>query len=154
MALVAVAGCDKGITDASCELCSEMRIRTDKAEYRPGAKVVFSITNRTTDVLRYDWCSVTAAARTDSDVPFEVRYTPSRRCGFTADVNDVLEHMQVMQPGATILDSLNLNSGSVQAQYRLHVWMVDETGLPETGNPVASNTFDVFPGASQLIRSR
>jgi hypothetical protein len=34
------------------------------------------------------------------------------------------------------------------------MWLVDEMGLPETGNPIASNTFDVYPGAPAAVNQR
>lgn len=148
--LVSLAACSEGITAPKCDRCDEMRVLTDRSEYRPGSVVAFTITNRTSSVLRYDWCSVSLASRGSTD-GFEVRYTPARRCGFGADIQDVIDHMVLIDPGASLRDSLTINSGANQSQYRLHIWLVDETGAPEAGNPVASNIFDVFPAASASI---
>ena len=45
-----------------------------------------------------------------------------------------------------------ISSGA--AQYRIQLWLLDENGLPEAGNPIASNIFDVFPGADRAISAR
>lgn len=152
-ALIALSGCSSdGITEPKCERCDEMRVVTDRPEYRPGSVVVFTLTNRTTSELRYDWCSVAVASRGSSD--FEINYSPARRCGFGAGLAEVLEHMVILAPGETLRDSATISSGATQSQYRIQLWLLDENGLPEAGNPIASNIFDVFPGAERAINSR
>lgn len=140
-----LAGCSDGITEPRCERCSEMRVVTDRAEYRPGGVIKFTVTNRTANVLRYDWCSVGLANKA-SDGSFNLRYSPARRCGFGAGTEDVVEHMIVIAAGTSVRDSIV--ASAVQSVYRLHVWLLDENGAPETGNPVASNAFDMYPGAA------
>src|SRR5262245_11759475 len=108
VALVAVVGCGDGITEPECDRCSEMRIITDRPEYRPGSVIVFTITNRTSDVLRYDWCSVTLS----STVSDEVGYSPARRCGPGAGPADVLARMVVIDPGASLRDSVNIGGAT------------------------------------------
>ena len=153
-ALVALSGCSSdGITEPKCDRCDEMRVITDRPEYRPGSTIAFTVTNRTTAVLRYDWCSVAVASRGTSD-DFVTPYSPARRCGFGAGLAEVLEHMVLIAPGETLRDSTAVSSGAAQSQYRIHLWLLDETGLPETGNPIASNVFDVFPGAERGMNSR
>ena len=153
-ALVALAGCSSdSITEPECDRCDEMRVVTDRPEYRPGSVIAFTLTNRTTAVLRYDWCSVAFASKGSSE-EFQTPYSPARRCGFGAGLPDVLEHMVLIPPGETLRDSATISSGAVQSQYRIHLWLLDENGLPETGNPIASNVFDVFPGADRGIGSR
>ena len=152
--LVALSACSSdGITEPKCDRCDEMRVVTDRAEYRPGSVIAFTLTNRTTTALRYDWCSVAIASRGNSD-EFEANYSPARRCGFGAGLSDVLEHMVVIPPGETLRDSASVSSGAAQSQYRIQLWLLDENGLPENGNPVVSNIFDVFPGADRAISSR
>ena len=151
-ACLALSACDNGITDAKCDRCDEMRVRTDRAEYRPGSFAAFSVTNRTDEVLRYDWCSVSLVSRTSTEVPFPVSYNPGRRCGFGASTDVVLAHMVPIAPGESIRDSVSVAGGSNQGQYRVHIWLLDAEGLPEGGNPVASNTFDVYPAASSSIQ--
>jgi len=147
-ALVVLSGCSSdGITEPKCERCDEMRVVTDRPEYRPGSVVAFTLTNRTTTELRYDWCSVAVASRGSAD--FETNYSPARRCGFGAGLSDVLEHMVLLAPGETLRDSAAISSGAAQSQYRIQLWLLDENGLPETGNPIASNIFDVYPGADR-----
>ena len=154
-AVLSLVACgDKGITAPSCDRCDEMRVVTDRPEYRPGSNIVFTISNRTTADLRYDWCSVTLASRTSTDVDFDVTYRPSRRCGFGAGPAEVVQHMVVLAPGESVRDSVTVTGAANQSQYRLHVWLVDANGLPELGNPVASNIFDVYPSASQTIMAR
>jgi hypothetical protein len=154
MALVAFPGCSSdGITEPKCDRCDEMRVVTDRPEYRPGSVIAFSLTNRTSAVLRYDWCSVAIASRGSSE-EFQTPYSPARRCGYGAGLPDVLEHMVLISPGETLRDSATISSGAVQSQYRIHLWLLDENGLPESGNPVASNIFDVYPGADRAIGSR
>ena len=153
-ALVAVAGCSTdGVTAPTCDRCDEMRVVTDRQEYRPGSVIAFTITNRTNEVLRYDWCSTSFSSRGNSH-EFEARYLPASRCGFGAGLAEVLEHMVLIAPGETLRDSANISSGAVQSQYRIHLWLLDETGLPETGNPIVSNVFDVYPGADRSQGSR
>ena len=150
-ALVALSGCSSdGITEPKCDRCDEMRVITDRPEYRPGSVIAFTVTNRTTSVLRYDWCSVAIASRGSSDET-EIPYSPARRCGFGAGLEQVLEHMVLIPPGEVLRDSTTISSGAAQSQYRLHLWLLDENGLPETGNPIISNTFDVFPSADRAI---
>jgi hypothetical protein len=150
-ALVALSGCSSdGITEPECDRCDEMRIITDRPEYRPGSVIAFTLTNRTTTVLRYDWCSVAVASRGSSD-DFETPYSPARRCGFGAGLSEVLEHMVLIPPGETLRDSATISSGAAQSQYRIHLWLLDENGLPELGNPIASNIFDVYPGAERSV---
>ena len=110
--------------------------------------IAFTVTNRTSDVLRYDWCSVGLASKGGSG-GFDLQYSPSRRCGFGAGSQDVLARMVQVAPGASVRDSI-LGS-AIQSVYRVHVWLVDENGVPETGNPVASNSFDMFPGAKMSV---
>jgi hypothetical protein len=130
-----------------------MRVVTDRPEYRPGSTIAFSITNRTSAVLRYDWCSTTFASRASSE-EFESHYSPASRCGIGAGLAEVLEHMVVVAPGETLRDSATISSGAPQSQYRIHLWLLDETGQPETGNPVVSNIFDVYPGAERSVSTR
>jgi hypothetical protein len=145
VAMFLLAGCSDGITEPKCERCDEMRVVTDRAEYRPGSVIKFTITNRTSNVLRYDWCSV-GLANKGNDGSFGLRYSPARRCGFGAGTQEVLQHMIVMPAGTSVRDSIV--ASAVQSVYRLHVWLLDENGAPETGNPVASNAFDMYPGAA------
>lgn len=137
-----------GITAAKCDRCHEMRVLTDHPEYRPGSKIAFTLTNRTADVLRYDWCSVELVSRPSADVNFRARYLPSRRCGIDAGTAQVIEHMILLAPGASVRDSVSISGAANQSQYRLNVWLVDETGVADA-SPVASNTFDVYPSANQ-----
>ena len=153
-ALLLLSACDNGITDPVCDRCNEMRVLTDRAEYRNGSLVEFTITNRTSAELRYDWCSVHLVSRTSTDVPFQVRYLPSRRCGFDATIDDVIANMRIVAAGASLRDTLRVGGAALQGQYRVHMWLVDEMGLPETGNPIASNTFDVYPGAAAAVNQR
>ena len=154
VAVVTLPGCSSdAITEPECDRCDEMRVITDRPEYRPGSVIAFTLTNRTSTVLRYDWCSVAIASRGSSE-EFQTPYSPARRCGFGAGLSDVLEHMVLIPPGETVRDSATISSGAVQSQYRLHLWLLDENGLTETGNPVASNIFDVYPGADRGISSR
>jgi hypothetical protein len=148
LAIVSLLACSDGATEPTCDRCSELRIVTDRAEYRPGTMIAFTVTNRTSAVLSYDWCSVGLASRGGSG-GFELRYSPSRRCGFGAGLEEVLEHMVPVAPGESVRDSI-LGS-AVQSVYRVHVWLLDETGAPEPGNPVASNSFDMFPGAKTSV---
>jgi hypothetical protein len=145
---------DKGITAPNCDRCDEMRVLTDRPEYRPGSTIVFTISNRTADDLRYDWCSVTLSSRTSPDVDFPVTYQPARRCGFGAGPEKVLERMVVVAPGESVRDSVTVSGAANQSQYQVHVWLLDANGVPETGNPVASNIFDVFPSAAHAISDR
>lgn len=151
--LLALTGCGNGITEPKCDRCDELRVLTDHAEYRQGTWIAFTITNRTPDVLRYDWCSVEHVART-TDAPFDVRYAPSRRCGFGAGIDEVREHMVTLATGEGKRDSVFLSGAAFQGQYRIHVWLVDENGVADPDNPVVSNTVDVFPGASHSMDGR
>jgi hypothetical protein len=92
-----------------------------------------------------------AFASKGSSEAFETPYSPARRCGFGAGLPEVLEHMVLIEPGETLRDSASISSGAPQSQYRVHLWLLDENGLPETGNPIASNVFDVYPGADRAI---
>ena len=148
LAIVSLLACSDSVTEPKCDRCSELRVVTDRAEYRPGTMIAFTVTNRTSAVLRYDWCSVGLASRGGSG-GFELQYSASRRCGFGAGSEDVLEHMVPVAPGQSVRDSI-LGS-AIQSVYRVHVWLVDEAGAPETGNPVASNSFDMFPGANTSV---
>ena len=147
LAFVAITGCKDGLTEPTCDRCDEMRVVTDRPEYRPGSTIAFTITNRTSTVLRYDWCSVTLASRGNAD-EFPIVYSPAKRCGIGAGPADVLEHMVLVDPGASLRDSVNISGAANQSQYRVHVWLLDEAGLPELGNPIVSNVFDVYPSAS------
>jgi len=148
--LVFSVGCsDDRITDASCDRCDELQIRTERSEYRPGSIVRFSITNLTSTPLLYDWCSMGLAART-TEAPFEVVYRPSHRCGPNAGLEEVLANIQSILPGETRRDSL-LVKVAFQGQQRVHLWLIDSTGHVEAENPVASNIFLVFPGANSRI---
>ena len=146
--LVALSACSGGITAPDCDRCNELRVVTDRSEYRPGSVIAFTITNRTSTVLRYDWCSVGLSSR-GSDGVFKANYSPSRRCGFGAGLTQVLEKMVLMSPGVTLRDSIV--GTAIQSHYRLALWLLDESGVPEDGNPVVSNTFEMFPGANSAI---
>jgi hypothetical protein len=154
IALLALTGCGDGITAPKCDLCDELRVLTDHPEYRQGSWIAFTIKNRTPDVLRYDWCSVEHVARTSSDTPFDVRYVPSRRCGFGAGIDEVREHMVVLASGEAQRDSVFLSGAAFQGQYRIHLWLVDENGVADPDNPVVSNTVDVFPTANHSLVER
>ena len=151
LAIVLLLACSDGSTEPNCDRCDELRVVTDRPEYRPGTIVAFTVTNRTSAVLRYDWRSVGLASRGTSG-EFELQYSPSRRCGFGAGTDQVREHMIPLAPGESVRDSI-LGS-AIQSVYRLHVWLVDENGMQETGNPVASNSFDMFPGANTSAVTR
>lgn len=141
-------GCGGGITEPKCERCDELRVVTDRPEYRPGSVISFTIVNRTTTPLRYDWCSVVLASRGNDD-EFDIHYSPARRCGFGAGTAEVMERLVIIGPGESYRDSLTISTAANQSQYRLHLWLVDVNGVPEVGNPVVSNTFDIYPGASR-----
>jgi hypothetical protein len=131
-----------------------MRVITDRPAYRPGTWIGFTVTNRTQAVLRYDWCSVSLASRGNGDDFPEARYSPARRCGFAADLQVVLDHVVPIQPGATLRDSVSVPGGANQSLYRVVVWLLDANGAPELGNPVVSNTVEVYPGASSAVSPR
>ena len=149
--LLILTGCSEDITAPKCERCDEMRVITDRPEYRPGSVIAFTITNRTTDVLRYDWCSVVLASRGSGDDFPPMAYSPTRRCGFGATVQDVLDKMVVIQPGASLRDSVSVSGAANQSVYRVTIWLLDENGFPQQGNPIVSNTFDVYPSAESSI---
>jgi hypothetical protein len=149
--LVSLAACSEGITAPTCDRCDEMRVLTDRPEYRPGSTIAFTISNRTTDVLRYDWCAVGLSSRGNGDDFPRSTYSPARRCGIGAGLEEVLDRMVLIQPGESLRDSVTVSSGASQSVYRITVWLLDETGVPEAGNPVVSNTFDVFPAASATL---
>ena len=149
--LAALAACSDGITAPNCERCDEMQVLTDRPEYRPGSTIAFTISNRTADVLRYDWCSVGIASRGNGDDFPPATYSPARRCGIGADIQDVLDHLVLIQPGESLRDSVTISGAANQSLYRITIWLLDETGTPQAGNPVVSNTFDVYPGASTTL---
>jgi hypothetical protein len=149
--VVTVAGCGGGITEPKCDRCAELRVVTDRPEYRPGTNIAFTITNRTSSVLRYDWCSVGLASRGSGDDFPPAVYSPSRRCGFGAGMQDVLDHMVLVEPGENLRDSVAISTAAHQSQYRITIWLLDESGVRQPGNPVVSNTFDVFPAASAAL---
>lgn len=144
-----LVACGEGLAPDSCDRCDELRIRTERSEYRPGAVVRFSMTNLTAAPLRYDWCSMTLASRS-TEIAFEKVYLPSRRCGAGANDETVRTHMRVLQPRETTLDSLVIRV-AYQGQQRVHVWLLDAEGRPEAVNPAGSNVFLVFPGAEARI---
>ena len=154
IALLALTGCGDGITAPKCDQCDELRVLTDYAEYRQGTWIAFTIKNRTPDALRYDWCSVQHVARTSSDAPFTVRYLPARRCGFGAGIDEVREKMVTLAPTESTRDSVFLSGAAFQGQYRIHLWLVDESGVADPDNPVVSNTVDVFPTANHALVGR
>ena len=143
-----LSGCHQGVADPVCDRCGEIRIRTTYTAYRPTSVIGFAITNRTSQPLRYDWCSISAAGRSLTTDPFPVAYRADRRCGPGAGLVQVLANMRVLAAGATVGDSVTLLIGAFQGQYRIQLWLVDITGTPEPGNPVISNFFDVVPSAA------
>ena len=147
-AIVALSSCSDAITAPKCDRCDELRVLTDRPEYRPGSVIAFNVSNRTTGVLRYDWCSVAIASRGNGDEFPPAVYSPARRCGIGAGVEDVLDHMVLIPQGETYRDSVTISGGANQSLYRITIWLIDENGVPQAGNPVVSNTFDVYPGAS------
>jgi hypothetical protein len=149
--LVAVAACSDGITAPNCERCDEMQVITDRPEYRPGSTIAFTISNRTTQLLRYDWCSVGLASRGNGDDFPPATYSPARRCGIGADIDEVLEHLVLIRPGESLRDSVTISGAANQSWYRVMIWLLDENGVPQPGNPVVSNTFDVYPGANSSV---
>jgi hypothetical protein len=152
--VLSLFACDKGITAPNCDRCDEMRVLTDRPEYRPGSTIAFTIANRTSNVLRYDWCSVGLNSRGNNDDFPPATYSPSRRCGIGAGLDDVLEKMVVLQPGESVRDSVSVSGGANQSLYRIAIWLIDENGSVLQGNPVVSNTIDIFPGASTSIAPR
>ena len=136
------------ITAPTCDRCNELRILSDRAEYRPGGLVRFTISNLTRHELTYDWCSITLSSRT-TNAPFEIVYAPSKRCGRDAGIQQVVANMVTITPGETRRDSLVVTTAAFQGQQRIHLWLVDAHGIPETGNPVTSNVFLILPGADQ-----
>jgi hypothetical protein len=145
LALVACEG--SGIADPNCALCDELRIRTDRADYNPRSLVRFTLTNRTSDSLRYDWCSVVGMGRVSTDRPFDTEYRVQARCGAGAGLADVIANMRVLAPGASSRDSVSLNA-SYQGDYQVQVWLVDAGGGVVPHNPVVSNLFSVRPGVA------
>jgi hypothetical protein len=154
LSVASLAACDKGITAPDCDRCDEMRVLTDRLAYRPGSTIVFSISNRTTDVLRYDWCSVGLQSRGNTNDFPTATYLPSRRCGIGAGLTEVLSHMVVIPAGGMVRDSSAISGAANQSWYRVTVWLVDETGVPQQANPVVSNTIDIYPGAKTSISPR
>jgi hypothetical protein len=154
VALVMFAACSDGITAPDCDRCDDMHVLTDRAAYRPGSVIAFTILNRTNAELRYDWCSVGIASRGNGDDFPPAPYLPSRRCGIGAGPQEVLDHVVLIQPGESLRDSVSVSSGAAQSLYRVVVWLLDENGTPQQGNPVVSNTFEVFPaaGSNQVLR--
>ena len=147
--LAFASACDDNLTPPVCERCGELQIRTERSEYRPGAIVRFYMTNVTASPLRYDWCSMTLASRS-TERDFEIVYRPTHQCGLDAGPEEVVANMQIIRPGETRSDSLTIRV-AFQGQQRVHVWLLDAEGRPEAVNPVASNVFLVFPGASARL---
>ena len=150
LTLAFASGCSDGLTPPACERCGEMQIRTERSEYRPGALVRFTMTNLTGSPLRYDWCSMALASRS-TETDFEAVYRPTRQCGSDAGPEEVLANMKIIRPGEARIDSLVVTV-AFQGQQRVHVWLLDTEGRPETVNPAASNVFLVFPGASPRLK--
>ena len=150
-AVLAISACSDDITAPTCDRCDELRVLTDRPEYRPGSVIAFTVTNRTTDVLRYDWCSVAIGSRGNGDEFPPAVYSPSRRCGIGAGVEEVLDRMVLIPQGESYRDSVTISGGANQSLYRITIWLIDENGVPQAGNPVVSNTFDVYPGASSAL---
>jgi hypothetical protein len=142
-----LSACAKGVADPICDRCGEMRIRTAYTEYSPRSVIGFTITNRTSGPLRYDWCSIGAVGRSITSDPFLTVYRPDRRCGPGAGLAQVLANMRVLAAGASVSDSVTLFTGAFQGQYEIQLWLVDIGGALEPGNPVISNFFDVYPSA-------
>src|SRR5688572_32045157 len=105
--LVALTVCSEGITAPKCERCDEMRVLTDRPEYRPGSTIAFTISNRTTAVLPYDWCSVGLASRGNGDDFPPATYSPARRCGIGANLRSE-EHTSELQSQSNLVCRLLL----------------------------------------------
>jgi len=145
--LTLASSCKDEVTEPVCELCGEVRVRTAYSDYRPSSTIVFTVTNITGAAVRYDWCSVFAAGRSRTEVPFATDYRADRRCGSGAGTAEVLSHMRELAPGAGEQDSVRLQPGAFQGEYRVQVWLVSADGTVLPGNPVISNSIDVYPGA-------
>jgi hypothetical protein len=143
--LAALAACTEGIVAPVCDLCDEFQLRTDRKEYGMKSIVRFTITNRTNEVMRYDWCSVTAVGRTSDILPFETFYRRHSRCGPGADLTDVIEHMRTLASGESTRDSVMVPSGAYQGEYQVQLWPIDAAGALTLGGPTVSNSFIVLP---------
>jgi len=150
LATVSAAGavaCNEPLLEPRCDRCNEVRVQTDIQEYATGAQVAFTISNLTSDMLRYDWCSVVAASRRlgGAEEPFDTAHRPSARCGAGAGPAEIAANMRALDAGGSVRDSLMLRPGAIQQEYRVLLWLVAADGTLEAGNPVFSNGFDVTP---------
>lgn len=128
-------------------LCAEQQsieICIDRAEYRPGASVAVTITNRGGSTMFVDVCSIQLDRR--SGRLFDPVYDPTRGCGPDVTAADIIAAMRELAPGGELREAVGIPAGIPQAFFRISFWFLDETGARVAG-PVSTVVFDVFPSA-------
>ncbi len=143
-----LAGCSDGFGPSStCQVRLGIEVCADRAEYRPGATVNFTVTNRGSQAVLIDACSYQVAGRSREALPFEWDYDPTRGCGPQATIEDVVAMMRALEPGASLAGAATIVPNAFQGFYRVGVWLVDAAGALVDDDPFTSNDFDVLPSA-------
>lgn len=148
-AVAVTSGCGNllGPEGFRCAQSDGIEICTDGEEYRPGSTLVFDLTNRRSESVWVDLCSIAKEVADRSDRYWvEVLYSPNRRCGFNPGPEVLAENRPEVRPGATLTHSIVVHS-VVQAVYRLDIWLLDEVGNFLAQNPFQSGKFAMFPSA-------
>jgi len=148
--LIVLAGCGNSATGPGSGPCATnqgIEICADRSSYRPGASVGLTITNRGSQTVFKDFCSVKIVGKTDRSAPFEARYNPTLLCGLDVTQEEIVANMVELAPGASIEEQHRLATFAFQGLYRVNVWILDENGDRISMTPFFTGTFDVIPTA-------
>lgn len=150
-ALSVLMGCSTSPTGSRalpCATVDNIEVCADRLEYRPGATISLTVTNRRSETVFKDACSTEIVGKTSQAVEFEVDYDPTLYCGEDVTLAEITALMVELPPGASIVESYTLARFAFQGFYRVNVWILDETGTPISTLPFHSGTFEVFPTAN------
>ncbi len=143
-----LAACSDGFGPSStCQVRLGIEVCAGRDEYRPGATVDFTVTNRGSQPVLIDACSYQVSGRSREALPFVWDYDPTRGCGPEATIEDVVAMMRSLDPGASLRGAVGIAPSAFQGFYRVGVWQVDASGALVDDDPFTSNDFDVLPSA-------
>ncbi|MFQ5689505.1 MAG: hypothetical protein ACE5HQ_04445 [Gemmatimonadota bacterium] len=148
-----VLGCGVGpIGGGSGSLCNTrapIRICTDRAAYRPGDRIPFTVFNRGSVTVFEDLCAGQVVGRRKETDPWSVASGASRRCDPDLTPEQRAGMRRPLDPGAMVADTFQVTTFAFQGMWRLELWFLDADGQPISSEPFTSIIFDIFPSADR-----
>ena len=129
-----------------CDTRHGVEVCVDRAEYRSNESIKVTTLNLSNRAILKDSCGTGTSPAPDSEDEFRPVYSPRRNCGVGVTRAVIVERMVRLEPGASVLETLQLGYAP-QDFFRVHVWLLTSEGDLAFDTPATSGIFVIFPGA-------